>query len=91
MTTATLTRHTAPGSNIGSVMNEAMVWIGEKFNLYDKLAETGPATAGELARASGVPGALISHWLSTQAAADYLYVDSEGRYSVYCPLPGRSN
>jgi DNA-binding IclR family transcriptional regulator len=62
--------------------------IGEKFGLYGALAESGPATADEVARSTGVPAHHVSDWLDAQARADYLdYDKASGRFSVYCSLP----
>lgn len=92
MTTATLERTTGQQTGVfTSAVNQAMVEIGEKFGLYGKLAELGPATVGELARATGISGSLIGQWLAEQALNDYLYVDGYGRFSVSCPLPEYRN
>lgn len=88
MTIATPQRTTAQRSvEFTSAINGALVEIGDKFGLYRALAEIGPSTVGELARATGISGALIGHWLAEQALSDYLYVDENGRFSVYCPIP----
>lgn len=72
-------------------VNDAMVQVGEKFGLYNAIVEVGPATVSKIAESTGIARQRIGHWLSEQAAAGYLYVDGNGRYSVSCPLPGVRN
>jgi hypothetical protein len=68
-------------------VNEALVAVGEKFGLYSRLAELGPATREEVADQTGIGVVLISHWLDEQAAAGYLDYDrSTGRYCVWCEI-----
>jgi hypothetical protein len=71
-----------------AAINGALVAIGEKFGLYGALAKSGPATANEFARNTGIPAHHVSSWLDAQARADYLdYDKTSGRFSVYCNLP----
>lgn len=71
-----------------AAINSALVSIGEKFGLYGSLAKSGPATADEVSRDTGIPAHHVSHWLDAQAQADYLdYDKASGRFSVYCSLP----
>lgn len=72
-------------------VNEAMVQVGEKFGLYNALAKVGPATVSMIAEFTGISRERIGHWLTEQAAADYLYVDGNGHFSVSCPWPGAAN
>lgn len=95
MTTAILERPVAQQTErvdeFSAALDQVLVGFGEKLGLYNALAELGPANAGEFSRHIGVWEALIGGWLEQQAANDYLYVDSAGRYSVYCPLPEYRN
>lgn len=77
-------RHREFKTAIGS----ALVSMGEKFGLYGALAKSGPATADDVSRETGIPVHHVSTWLDAQAQADYLdYDKSSGRFSVYCSLP----
>jgi len=71
-----------------AAINGALVAIGEKFGLYGALAKSGPATADDVSRDTGIPAHHVSRWLDAQAQADYLdYDKANGRFSVYCALP----
>jgi hypothetical protein len=73
-------------AGFGVAFNEALVGIGEKFNLYEALADLGPLTAKEFAICTGVPERDATFWLQAQAAADYIYYDgATGFYNVSCP------
>ena len=56
----------------GKAMSEALVTVGERFGLYRKIAEIGPATPAEIAHEAGVPEKQVAPWLRSQAEADYL-------------------
>jgi SAM-dependent methyltransferase len=45
--------------------------IGDKLGLYKALAERGPSTAAELARATGYDERLVEEWLSAQFVSGY--------------------
>jgi hypothetical protein len=68
-----------------------MVAVGERFGLYNAIADIGFATPTAITERTGISGEKVSRWLRDQAAAGYLYVDDEGRFSVSCPLPARVN
>lgn len=68
-------------------IDEAMVSVGEKFGLYTAIAGVEPASETDIAKQAGIDRDLIGRWLSDQAAAGYLHVDSQGRFSVSCPIP----
>ncbi len=83
-TQATSQRH----GEFKAAINNALVSIGEKFGLYGALAKSGPATAHDLSRDTGIPAHHVSDWLDAQARADYLdYDKASGRFSVFCALP----
>jgi hypothetical protein len=67
-------------------IDEAMVSVGAKFGLYAAIAEVEPASETDIATQVGIDRELIGRWLSGQADAGYLYVDSEGRFGVSCPI-----
>lgn len=66
--------------------NNALVSVGERLGLYTTLADVGPASGSDVGLHVGIDRKLIGHWLSHQADVGYLYLDSEGRYSVSCPI-----
>ena len=88
MTKQTRTQTTSQRhSEFKAAINGALVAIGEKFGLYGALAESGPATVGEISRDTGIPAHHVSNWLDAQAQAEYLDYDKvTGRFSVYCSL-----
>ena len=51
------------------------VYLGDRLRLYRALADVGPSTAGELARAAGVHPRYAREWLEQQAASGILGVD----------------
>jgi hypothetical protein len=72
----------------GKAMSEALVTVGERFGLYRKIAEIGPATPAEIAHEAGVPEKQVGPWLRSQAEADYLvYEKQSNRFSNFCALP----
>jgi hypothetical protein len=72
----------------GKAMSDALVNIGERFGLYGKIAEIGPATSAEIAQVAGISEKQVAPWLRSQADADYLvYEKQSGRFSNFCALP----
>jgi len=61
--------------DIGSALTAALVVIGDKLGLYKGLAQ-GPATSAELAARTHTAERYIREWLSAQAAAGYVSVDT---------------
>jgi 2-polyprenyl-3-methyl-5-hydroxy-6-metoxy-1,4-benzoquinol methylase len=53
------------------------LYLGDRLGLYRALADRGPSTAGELARAAGVNPRYAREWLEHQAASGILEVDDE--------------
>jgi 2-polyprenyl-3-methyl-5-hydroxy-6-metoxy-1,4-benzoquinol methylase len=54
------------------------VYVGDRLGLYRILADQGPLTSAELAKAGGVHGRYAREWLEQQAASALLEVDSDG-------------
>lgn len=54
------------------------VYVGDRLGLYRRLAEHGPATAGELAAAAQLSERYVREWLEQQAASAILAVDDAG-------------
>ncbi len=65
------------GSSLG-MMEVLSVYIGDRLGLYRSLHDAGPATAGELARRTGMNERYAREWLEQQAVADLLDVDDAG-------------
>ena len=60
--------------DLGATAGAANVVIGHRLGLYKALAG-GPATAGELASATGTNSRYITEWLRGQAAGGYVEYD----------------
>jgi SAM-dependent methyltransferase len=59
------------------------VWLGDELGLYRALAETGPATADEVAGKAGCNARLVREWLDGQVAGGLLSWDaSTDRYTL---------
>jgi 2-polyprenyl-3-methyl-5-hydroxy-6-metoxy-1,4-benzoquinol methylase len=61
------------------------VYLGTRLGLYRELAEEGPLTSVELARAAGIDERYAREWLEHQAASDLLAMDEgngERRFSI---------
>jgi ubiquinone/menaquinone biosynthesis C-methylase UbiE len=65
-----------------------MVYLGDRLGFYRRLADGGPATAAELAAATGTHERYVREWLEQQAVSGLLEVDdpsldaAERRYSL---------
>lgn len=51
--------------------------IGDRLGLYKKMAELGPVSASELAKATGTHERYIKEWLINQAAGEYIEYDAK--------------
>src|ERR1700742_2118072 len=70
-------------SDLGAAMNASLILLGDKLGLYKTLAEKGPMTSGELAKASGTTERYVREWLATQAASGYVEYDADsGKFSM---------
>ncbi|TPW11092.1 MAG: methyltransferase type 12 [Acidimicrobiaceae bacterium] len=68
--------------DFGSVLNAALVVIGDRLGLYRRLSELGSATSAELAAATGTVERNVREWLSAQAATGFVTYDGDGRWSL---------
>lgn len=70
---------------LGAAMNASLVLIGDKLGLYRTLAQKGPMSSSELARATGTSERYVREWLSAQAASGY--VEYDGASDKFSMLP----
>jgi SAM-dependent methyltransferase len=68
--------------DFGSVLQAALVVVGDRLGLYGALADGGPQTSAELAAHTGTVERNVREWLAAQAAAGYVHFDGDGRYSL---------
>lgn len=70
-------------NELGAAANAALVLIGDKLGVYKTLANTGPVTAAELAKATGTSERYVREWLSAQAASGFVdYDETTNRFSM---------
>ena len=61
----------------------AMTVIGDRLGLFDAMTGTGPVSAAELARRTGLHPRLVAEWLSSQVVSGYLRHDAAtGRFEL---------
>ena len=58
--------------DFGSVLNAALVVVGDRLGLYRALAEGGPITSAQLASRTGTTERNVREWLSAQAATGFV-------------------
>lgn len=69
--------------DLGAVAHAATIVVGDKLGLYKALAEQGPSTAADLAKATGCDERYLQEWLSAQAASEYAHYDpATGRFHL---------
>jgi 2-polyprenyl-3-methyl-5-hydroxy-6-metoxy-1,4-benzoquinol methylase len=69
--------------DIGAAWSANMVLLGDKLGLYKAMADLGPVTPDELAKATGTAERYIREWLGNQAAGGYVTYDpATGRYTL---------
>lgn len=68
--------------DLGSVLQGALIVIGDRLGLYVALRDGGSQTPNELAESTGTAERNIREWLAAQAAAGYVRYDGDGRYSL---------
>jgi SAM-dependent methyltransferase len=69
--------------DIGAAMNASLLLVGDRLGLYKALAENGPMSSAELARASGTTERYVREWLAAQAASGYVtYDEVNGTFSM---------
>lgn len=70
-------------TDLGAAHHAVTVAVGDRLGLYRAVAETGPATAGQIAAAAGCDERYTQEWLNAQAASGYCEYDSRtGRYHL---------
>ena len=62
--------------DMGAALGAALILVGDRLGLYKAMAEAGPMTSAELAKATGTAERYVREWLSAQAAAGYAEYDS---------------
>lgn len=67
--------------DIGGAVSVPLVRIGDALGLYRAIAEIGPATAEEIAAATGCAPRYVREWLCAQAASGYV-AHAAGRFSL---------
>lgn len=65
--------------DLGAALHAATVVVGDLLGLYQTMAETGPATAAQVAAAAGCDERYVLEWLNAQAASGYCEY-GDGRY-----------
>jgi SAM-dependent methyltransferase len=63
--------------DLGAALAAANVVLGDRLGLYAALAAHQPATAADVATATGTDERYVREWLSGQAAGGYLEYDSD--------------
>jgi SAM-dependent methyltransferase len=63
-------------TEMGAAMNASLVQLGDKLGLYRALADKGPMSSSELAKATGTAERYVREWLASQAASGYIEYDS---------------
>jgi SAM-dependent methyltransferase len=58
--------------DFGSVLNAALVVVGDRLGLYRAIAETGPLTSTQLAARTGTTERNVREWLAAQAATGFV-------------------
>ena len=71
--------------DVGAAMSAALVVIGDKLGLYKAMAEAGPVTPADLARATGTAERYVREWLNAQAASGYVAYDAKTERFVLPP------
>ncbi len=61
--------------DLGAAAHAATVLVGDKLGLYRTLADTGPATAPEVAASAGCDERYVIEWLDAQVASGYCEYD----------------
>lgn len=62
--------------DMGAAMNASLLLVGDRLGLYKALAEGGPMTSAELARATDTAERYVREWLSAQTASGYVDYDA---------------
>jgi ubiquinone/menaquinone biosynthesis C-methylase UbiE len=62
----------------GTAMRGGLMYIGDRLGIFAALAQSGPVTAAELARQTGLNERYLREWLGSMATAEYVEHDSAG-------------
>jgi SAM-dependent methyltransferase len=76
-----------------AVLEMLSIYVGDRLGLYRAVAESGPSTAAQLARAAGIEERYAREWLEQQAVAGLLEVATEsadGTKRAYRLPPGHA-
>jgi 2-polyprenyl-3-methyl-5-hydroxy-6-metoxy-1,4-benzoquinol methylase/predicted transcriptional regulator len=76
-----------------AVLEMLSIYVGDKLGLYRALAQSGPSSTSELARAAGIDERYAREWLEQQAVAGLLEVETEsadGAKRTYRVAPGHA-
>jgi SAM-dependent methyltransferase len=70
-------------TDLGAAMNASLMLVGDKLGLYKTLADKGPMSSSELAKATGTAERYVREWLAAQAASGYVDYDTgSGKFSM---------
>jgi hypothetical protein len=50
----------------------ALCYIGDRLDIFKAMASSGPVSAAQLARKTGLNGRMLREWLNAMAAARYI-------------------
>src|ERR1700757_2490160 len=53
-------------TDLGAAMNASLMLVGDKLGLYKTLADKGPMSSSELAKATGTAERYVREWLAAQ-------------------------
>ena len=62
----------------GTAMRGGLMYIGDRLGIFAAMAESGPVTAAELARRTGLDERYLREWLGAMATAAYVEHDNQG-------------
>ncbi len=65
---------------LGGAMTSAMIYLGDRMQLFEAMAGEGPLSSGELAQKTGLHERWVREWLHGLGAADILEYAGEGRF-----------
>jgi 2-polyprenyl-3-methyl-5-hydroxy-6-metoxy-1,4-benzoquinol methylase len=67
---------------LSGAMTSAMIYLGDRLDLYRTLAGAGAVTSQELAERTGLSERWLREWLQQQGAAGILDYSGEGRFEL---------
>lgn len=70
-------------NDIGTALRGALCYVGDKLRIFKAMAATGPVTAPELARHTGLNERYLREWLGAMVTAEYVEYDpATGQYTL---------